>query len=274
MSIVITPIPSTIDLTAPAFTLGTTNTAGAAVTAVSSNSTLLAFDASNPAAVAASAAVGSATVAARRDHGHVGVATITSTDNAIARFDSTAGALQNYTSNALLASDAGVVTLGSGQITWPDAVNASADPTTLDDYEEGDWTPQLWDTNLSNSENQEYNAATNGVYTKIGDICHIQGKLWMSSLGDLAGGAGVHIGGLPFVTRNESNTESTFSFGYMAQMNFGVVDNSPVGYAPSNVSFFYVMMFGDDVTQSVAMPITEWSLDGFAMFGGFYKVKQ
>jgi len=111
MSIFITPIPSTIELAAPAFTLGTTNTAGAAVTAVASNSTLLTFDASTPAAVAASAAVGSATVASRRDHAHVGVATITSVDETIARFTGTAGALQGYTSNDPVITDAGILTL-------------------------------------------------------------------------------------------------------------------------------------------------------------------
>lgn len=73
MTIHVTPIPSTIDLTAPAFTLGTTNTAGAAVTAVSSNSTLLTFDAVSPATVAGTAVVGTATVVARRDHVHIGV---------------------------------------------------------------------------------------------------------------------------------------------------------------------------------------------------------
>jgi len=72
MTITITPIPSTIELAAPAFTLGTTNTAGAATTAVSSNSTLLAFDATVPTTIAysASAAVGSAVVPSRRDHSH------------------------------------------------------------------------------------------------------------------------------------------------------------------------------------------------------------
>lgn len=72
MAIHVTPIPSTIELAAPAFTLGTANTAGAAVTAVSSNSTLLTFDTTNPAAVANSPAVGSAVVASRRDHVHGG----------------------------------------------------------------------------------------------------------------------------------------------------------------------------------------------------------
>lgn len=69
MTINVTPIPRVIDLAVPAFTLGTANSAGAAQTAVSSNSTLLAFDATLPAAIG-TAAVGSATTAARRDHVH------------------------------------------------------------------------------------------------------------------------------------------------------------------------------------------------------------
>ena len=66
MSINVTPIPRLIDLAVPAFTLGTANSAGAAPTAVSSNSTLLAFDTTVPTTIAysASAAAGSATVAA------------------------------------------------------------------------------------------------------------------------------------------------------------------------------------------------------------------
>jgi len=72
MSIHVTPIPRLTVLSTPAFTLGTTNTAGAAITAVASNSTILTYDATDPAAVAASAVVGTATTAARRDHVHVG----------------------------------------------------------------------------------------------------------------------------------------------------------------------------------------------------------
>jgi len=72
MSISVTPIPRLIDLAAPSFTLGTANAAGSAVTAVASDATLLAFDTTDPAAVAAAAVVGSATVSARRDHVHAG----------------------------------------------------------------------------------------------------------------------------------------------------------------------------------------------------------
>lgn len=57
---------------APALTLGTANAAGSAATFVKTDATLLAFDATVPAtqAFGDSAAVGAATVAARRDHKH------------------------------------------------------------------------------------------------------------------------------------------------------------------------------------------------------------
>ena len=56
----------------PNLTLGTANAAGSANTVIRSDATILAFDATNPttSAVADAAAVGSATVAARRDHKH------------------------------------------------------------------------------------------------------------------------------------------------------------------------------------------------------------
>ena len=72
MSISVTPIPRLIDLAAPAWTLGTANAAGSAVTAVASDATILAFDTTLPAAVAQSAVVGTATTAPRRDHVHSG----------------------------------------------------------------------------------------------------------------------------------------------------------------------------------------------------------
>lgn len=72
MTIHVTPIPRLIDLAAPAFTLGVANAAGSAATAVSSNSTLLAFDtvAVDAITLGQSGSVGTATVAPRRDHAH------------------------------------------------------------------------------------------------------------------------------------------------------------------------------------------------------------
>ena len=73
MTIHVTRIPLTIELAAPSFTLGTVNTAGAATTAISSNSTLLTFDTTVPTDVsvlAVSAATGSVALPSRRDHVH------------------------------------------------------------------------------------------------------------------------------------------------------------------------------------------------------------
>jgi hypothetical protein len=72
MAIHVTPIPQLIELAAPAFTLGLVNAAGAATTAVASDSTLLAFDNVVPASTSTANATGSAVTAPRRDHVHEG----------------------------------------------------------------------------------------------------------------------------------------------------------------------------------------------------------
>jgi len=72
MSIHVTPIPRLTTLVAPAFTLGTVNTAGSAITAVASDSTLLAFDATVPDAITfgQSGSAGDSVTASRRNHAH------------------------------------------------------------------------------------------------------------------------------------------------------------------------------------------------------------
>ena len=74
MTIHVTPIPRLTNLVAPAFTLGTANAAGSAITAVASDWTLLVYDTTVPTTItgtsADTAATGSAVVSARRDHQH------------------------------------------------------------------------------------------------------------------------------------------------------------------------------------------------------------
>ena len=70
MAIHVTPIPRLTTLVAPAFTLGTANAAGSAITAVASDSTILTYDTTVPASISGTAAVGDSTTAARRNHVH------------------------------------------------------------------------------------------------------------------------------------------------------------------------------------------------------------
>jgi hypothetical protein len=109
-------------------------------------------------------------------------------------------------SERMRITTAGVVELTSGQLKFPASQNASSDANTLDDYEEGTWTP----TYLGGSSNPtvSYQAATSGNYVKIGSLVYCRGTLRTSTV---SGGSGdVYIGGLPFTVIN-SVTEQGFS---------------------------------------------------------------
>ena len=68
---------------------------------------------------------------------------------------------------------------------------------TLDDYEEGTWTPAL--DNITTNSSTMY-----GIYTKIGNICHIHAKI-SATVASLPG-AQFQISGLPFAATNTSDT--------------------------------------------------------------------
>jgi hypothetical protein len=72
-------------------------------------------------------------------------------------------------------------------ITFPATQVASAGVNTLDDYEEGTWTPSLGGT-------ATYFTQT-GSYTKIGNVVYIHGNLHINSIGT---GSASQISGLPF----------------------------------------------------------------------------
>lgn len=84
----------------------------------------------------------------------------------------------------------------------------TAAANTLDDYEEGTWTP----TYLGSSGNPTitYNIQ-DGVYTKIGNTVHCQGRLQTSAA---SGGSGaVQIGNFPFVSK-ATNDRGVVNIGY------------------------------------------------------------
>jgi hypothetical protein len=77
----------------------------------------------------------------------------------------------------------------AGQISFPATQNASADANTLDDYEEGTWTPSIGGTATYTTQL--------GYYTKIGRTVHIQLTLQINSIGT---GSTTAISGLPFTS--------------------------------------------------------------------------
>lgn len=79
----------------------------------------------------------------------------------------------------------------AGQIKFPVTQNSSANANTLDDYEEGTWTPSVGGT-------ATYTTQT-GSYTKIGRMVCIHGTLVINVIGT---GSTATVSGLPFTTSN------------------------------------------------------------------------
>lgn len=91
----------------------------------------------------------------------------------------------------------GVVSLPIGQLLFPATQNPSTDPNTLDDYEEGTWTPLIGG---STSDSGITYAAQNGYYIKIGKIVVIWLLVALSNKGTINGT--VQLKGLPFASEN------------------------------------------------------------------------
>lgn len=227
----------------PDLTLGTSNSSGTAGS-LRADDTILVFDTTDPASVATAAGVGSATTAPRRDHVHPGMtSTGTVVDNAVARFDGTTGALiQGYTSASPTISDAGIFTLTAGQLVFPATQTASTGANTLDDYEEGDWTPSL-------GGNCTY-TNVKGRYTKIGRQVFLAGVLIVDTIGT---GSTSVITGNPLTAGELTAVNFAGTCGYFANLatNTYYLSCSIAGGA-SNVE-----MLGQTALDGTAQPAFE-----------------
>jgi hypothetical protein len=103
--------------------------------------------------------------------------------NTVATFDSAGGF---KTLNTIGVGNATPSTSGAG-ITFPATQSASTDANTLDDYEEGTWTPSLGGTATYTSQV--------GRYTKVGRLVTFQCSLTILLIGT---GSTTQISGLPF----------------------------------------------------------------------------
>lgn len=114
----------------------------------------------------------------------------------------------------------------AGQIQFPAAQNASSGANTLDDYEEGNWTPGLAFGGLAVGVTYYVQV---GYYTKVGNIVHLSGFIFLSSKGTSTGS--LTITGLPFTVVNNNAGFSTANLRtskvlFVNQMMANVVTNS------------------------------------------------
>ena len=133
----------------------------------------------------------------------------------------------NAIETGLLTSMTHPIVLTSGQIAFPATQAPSAGANTLDDYEEGTWTPGI--SFGSAAVGITYSIQT-GQYTKIGNVVHISAHLGTTSKGSSTGAA--RITGLPFAA---GAAGPSLSFGL-----FG-------GFAVSFVSLYGLLTGGTTV---------------------------
>lgn len=111
---------------------------------------------------------------------------------------------------------AGTLTLSGGKVAFPATQSASSDVNTLDDYEEGTWTPALGG---SGGQSGQVYSSQAGVYVKIGKQVFASGRFVLSTLGTLTDT--VRITGLPFTA--DSSGWGTVNIGLHDALTTNVV---------------------------------------------------
>lgn len=121
------------------------------------------------------------------------------------------------------------INLNGGQITFPATQVPSANANTLDDYEEGTFTPTI----SSGITGVGY-ARQSGTYTKIGNLVQIQISIETNN-GSVSASA-LRLGGLPFTTSNfTGGVALSYAYGSPSFVN-STTTNYPNLYIDGNTS--------------------------------------
>ena len=88
----------------------------------------------------------------------------------------------------------------------------SVNTNTLDDYEEGKFTPQML---FGGSESGVSYTERSGFYIKIGSLVYVKGSITLSNTGNAGGGASASIGNLPFTIRDDYSGSAQEGFGML-----------------------------------------------------------
>ena len=132
-----------------------------------------------------------------------------------------------------LALEGASTQTGTG-ITFPATQSASSDANTLDDYEEGTFTPTF---GSSNGTIVLTYASQTGTYTKIGNICKY--VIYIAASGGVTAGPQdgiLQIRGLPFTSKNFSGTfQDSVTIGLVESLSsYGTSTNTLSGLIVDN----------------------------------------
>jgi hypothetical protein len=129
-------------------------------------------------------------------------------------------------------------------ITFPATQSASSDANTLDDYEEGTWTPTI--TFGGGSTGLTY-ASQKGNYTKVGNRVCISGYVAMSNKGSSTGE--IAILGLPFTS---ASVTDMYNCSPVWAATLTSVSGSLEAYNRPNTAYFSMQYLGTGTTANIS----------------------
>lgn len=139
-----------------------------------------------------------------------------------------------------------------GQFPFPATQVPSSDPNTLDDYEEGTWTPALTFATPGDL-SVTYNSFTTGTYTKVGRLVTVNFLIVTSAFTHTTAAGAMSVTGLPFATINVSEYRA------YAPLLFGGINkaggySSVMGAVLGNTSAFLILASGMGVAAASVVP--------------------
>ena len=155
-------------------------------------------------------------------------------------------------SNTLLTTS-GLIYANAG-IAFPGTQASSADANTLDDYEEGTWTP----VDGSGAGLSFSNTSGNCIYTKIGRTVFASFRVTYPST---ANGSFAYIGGLPFATAN--TTVNVFPVCF-AEQNY--VAGTTGNISTNDTKFLFLTVSGGSVLIATNANVSGKDFRGVAIY--------
>ena len=158
----------------------------------------------------------------------------------------------------------GATPTAGGGIAFPATQVASADANTLDDYEEGTFTP-TW---VPASGSGQTVATAVGVYTKIGNRVFIDITLATNGHGTASGN--LSIGGLPFTSSATTNQISSLTCGQAD--SFSVTAGQSVSARVNYNATTITPILFDATSGSTTLQVSEFGVSGTLRLSGSYEV--
>ena len=156
------------------------------------------------------------------------------------------------------------LTVTGGQIVFPGTQSAASNVNTLDDYEEGSYSPIIGGD--GGTSGQSYTTQV-GRYTKIGNLVHVQGIVTLSAKGTITGNA--MLGALPFTTQNTTSLNGAIHIGYFQNMGTSFVTVSC--YIVPNTTYGLLVAATGAATSLSALSTTNIADTTQLIFGGTYQ---